>query len=474
MEEEKSEQVKRIIPLSLGYLACIYGSCNGSAGLCENECKLFLMKDNVKHNATADLLSAGFWCSKCDCRVVHNNQLYPMIVHQPDIQSTEVDIHHDFFRIQSLFFELLYDESSEEVQVACVEIIHRILTHGTTDMLLKTRSEWIKCVDYLLLHRKRAVREAFSTKIGSFLEEPILNCLLLGKEESNKTKEQKFLDKIKHALAEADDPQIFETLLESTAEIMVSVDINSQVFLFALILLVDQLDNPHLVVRLSASKLICRSCSMHLKGGFELVLSKVFHVRNELYDYLSNRLASRLQMVREFAEAVLGVETEELVKKMIPVVLPKLVVTQQDNDQAVVTLYEFARCLNTDMVQLIVTWLPKVLAFALHQADSEDLLTALQFYHVQTGSNNQEIFAAALPALLDELVCFVDGDLDETNKRCTILHQSLDSKELSLLTKTLLVDWSPIKHSLFWIFLGILIWNIPKGALLPMHAFSTT
>lgn len=429
LEEEKSEQVKRVIPLSLGYLACICGSCNGIAGLCENECKLFLTKDTVKHNATVDLLSAGFWCSKCDSRVVHNQELYPMVVHLPDIQSAEFDIDDDFFRLQSLFFELLYDDSSEEVQVACVGIIHRILAHGTKDMLLRTRSEWIKCVDYLLLHRKRAVREAFSTRIGSFLEEPMLNCLLLEEEESNKTKEQKLLDKIKHALAEADDPQIFETLLESTAEIMVSVDINSQVFLFSLILLVDQLDNPHLTVRLSASKLIRRSCYIHLKGGFELVLSKVIHVRNELYDYLSNRLASRLQMVREFAEAVLGVETEELVKKMIPVVLPKLVVTQQGNDQAVVTLYEFARCLNTDMVQLIVTWLPKVLAFALHQTDSEDLLSVLQFYHVQTGSNNQEIFAAALPALLDELVCFVDGDLDETNKRCTILHQSLDSKD---------------------------------------------
>ncbi|XP_058191614.1 serine/threonine-protein kinase ATR isoform X3 [Rhododendron vialii] len=425
LEEEKSEQVKRVIPFSLGYLACICGSCNGIAGLCENECKLFLTKDTVKHNATVDLLSAGFWCSKCDSRVVHNQELYPMVVHLTDIQSAEFDIDDDFFRLQSLFFELLYDDSSEEVQVACVGIIHRILAHGTKDMLLRTRSEWIKCVDYLLLHRKRAVRVAFSTRIGSFLEEPMLNCLLLEEEESNKTKEQKLLDKIKHALAEADDPQIFETLLESTAEIMVSVDINSQVFLFSLILLVDQLDNPNLTVRLSASKLIRRSCYIHLKGGFELVLSKVIHVRNELYDYLSNRLASRLQMVREFAEAVLGVETEELVKKMIPVVLPKLVVTQQGNDQAVVTLYEFARCLNTDMVQLIVTWLPKVLAFALHQADSEDLLSALQFYHVQTGSNNQEIFAAALPALLDELVCFVDGDLDETNKRLAKVPQMI-------------------------------------------------
>ena len=48
-------------------------------------------------------------------------------------------------------------------------------------------------------------------------------------------------------------------------------------------------------------------------------------------------------MVKEFAEAVFGVETEELVRKMIPIVLPKLVVSQQDNDQAIDTLYELAK-----------------------------------------------------------------------------------------------------------------------------------
>ncbi|KAL6963659.1 non-specific serine,threonine protein kinase [Sarracenia purpurea var. burkii] len=417
LAKEKNEQVKKIIPLSLGYLACICGSYSGLAGLYENACKLFLTKDNVKHNSGVDRLLAGFWCSKCDRRIVHHHDSYSRVVHLLDIQSIEFGLESDFLHLQSLFFELLYDESSEEVQVACVGMIQRILAHGTKDILLKTRSEWIKCVKYLLLHRKRAVREAFVRRIGFFVEEQILNCLLLDEEESNKTKEQKFLDKIKHALAEADDPQIFETLLESTAEIMISVDINSQLFLFSLILLVDQLDNPHLMVRLTASKLICRSCSFHLKGGFELLLSKVIQVRNELYDYISVRLASRPQMVREFAEAVLGVETEELVKKMVPFVLPKLVVTQQNNDQAVVTLYELARCLNTDMVQLIVTWLPKVLAFALHRADSGELLSVLQFYHVQTGSDNHEIFSAALPALLDELVCFIDGDLDDTKKR---------------------------------------------------------
>ena len=217
------------------------------------------------------------------------------------------------------------------------------------------------------------------------------------------------MDIIKYALSAAEDPQIFDTLLESTAEIMIAVDIHSHLFLFSLFLLVDQLDNPHVTVRMNVSRLIHKSCYFHLKGGFELVLSKVVHIRNELFDYLSLRLASRPKMVKEFAEAVFGVETEELVRKMIPIVLPKLVVSQQDNDQAIETLYELAKYLNTDMVPLIVNWLPKVLAFSLHQTVGQGLLSALQFYLAHTGSDKQEILAAALPALLDELVCFWMG-----------------------------------------------------------------
>ncbi|KAK3006555.1 hypothetical protein RJ639_017710 [Escallonia herrerae] len=241
-------------------------------------------------------------------------------------------------------------------------------------------------------------------QISVFLEEPVLNCLFLDGEATHMTKEQMFLDKIKCALAEVDDPQIVETLLEATAEIMTAVDILSQLFLLSLIMLVDQLDNPHVNVRMSASRLIQRSCIFHLKGGLELILVKAVHVRNEVYDYLSMSLLSRPEMVKEFAEAVLGVEMEEVVRRMIPAVLPKLVVSQRDNDQAIITLYELAKCLKTDMVQLIVNWLPKVLAFALHRADGRDLHSALQFYHEHTGSDNQEIFAAALPALLDELI----------------------------------------------------------------------
>jgi serine/threonine-protein kinase ATR len=423
LEKEKNEKVKNIIPLSLGFLSCLYGSCNAVDGLSKSTCKLFLNIKNEKHSQTVDYLLQGFWCSKCDRSIAHNPELYLKIIHLPDMQRTEMSLDCDFIHLQSLFFKLLYDESSEEVQVACVGIIRRILIHGNTDFMLKTRLEWSKLIEFLLLNRKKAVREAFCTQISSFLEDPILHCLFCDEDKPNKIKEQMFLDIIKHALEAAEDPQIFATLLESTAEIMIAVDIDSQLFLFSLFLLVDQLDNPHVTVRMNASRLIQKSCYFHLKGGFELVLSKVVHIRNELFDYLSVRLVSRPKMVREFAEAVFGVETEELVKKMIPVVLPKLVVSQQDNDQAVGTLYELAKYLNTDMLPLIVNWLPKVLAFALHQADGQELLSALQFYHTQTGSDKQEIFAAALPALLDELVCFLDGgDSDEISKRYEALH----------------------------------------------------
>ncbi|PQQ14473.1 serine/threonine-protein kinase ATR isoform X1 [Prunus yedoensis var. nudiflora] len=317
----------------------------------------------------------------------------------------------------SLFLELLYDES-EEVQVACVKNIYRILVHGGRDNLIKSRFEWIKCVEYLLLNGKNAVRDAFCTQISSFLEDSVLSYLFLDEDTSNRSKEEEFFDIIKHAFSETKDPQILETLLESTAEIMIAVDIHSQLFLFFFFLLVDQLDNPHMTVRMNASRLIHKACYFHLKGGFEQILLKVVHVRNELFDYLSARLSSRPIMVKEFTESVLGIETEDLVKKMIPVVLPKLVVSQQDDKQALDTLYELAKCLNTDLVPLVVNWLPKVLAFVLHRADVRELAVALQFYHTQTGSDKQEIFAAALPALLDELICFLDGgDSDEINRR---------------------------------------------------------
>ncbi|KAL2512513.1 Serine/threonine-protein kinase ATR [Abeliophyllum distichum] len=419
LEKEKNVQVKKVIPLCIGYLACIYGACNGVAGLYESECKLYLKKDRENQNLSVDNLLRGFWCSKCDQRVSLNYGSYLSVLHLPNTQNTEFLLSCDFIHLQSLFFKLLYDESSEEeVQVACVGMIKRIILHGTEEILLKTRSEWVRCIDFLLLHRKKLVRQAFCAQISFFLEERVFNCLFSNEDTANKSKEQRFMDKIKHALMATEDPLVFETLLEAAAAIMQAVSISSQLYLFSLILLIGQLDSPYVTVRLTASKLIKRSCYVHHKGGFEPLLAKALHIRNELYDYLSLRLASRPKMVEEFAVGALGIETGELVKRMIPVVLPRLVVTLQDSDQAVATLYELAKCLNTDMVQLIVNWLPKVLALALHRADGRELQSALEFYHEHTGSDNQEIFAAALPALLDELVCFTDehGSEDITKR----------------------------------------------------------
>ncbi|XP_059314440.1 serine/threonine-protein kinase ATR isoform X2 [Lycium ferocissimum] len=412
LEKEAHGRISKVIPACLGYLACLYGSCTTGV-LRECQCKFYLPKGNIRLDMTMDDLVGGFWCSKCDINAGLVNRSNLTVLRLPDIHKNEPTTDHDYFHLQSIFFRLLLDESSEDVQLACVGVLHRILLHGTESILLKTRSEWLECVDFLLIHRKKAIRESFSKQIGFFIEEPILNCLFLdeeGHEAASRSKEQKFMDKIKHAVETADDPLVFATLLEATAEIMKAIDVQSRSFMFSLILLIEQLDNPHVTVRIIASRLITKSCYFHLRGGFELILSRFLHIRNDLFDYLSTRLASRPKMIEEFAAAILGTDTEELVKRMVPVVLPKLVVTQQDNEQAIFTLYELAKCLNTDMVQLIVNWLPKVLAYALHRANGQELLSVLQFYHEQTGSDNQEIFAAALPALLDELMCFTDED----------------------------------------------------------------
>ncbi|XP_004231457.2 serine/threonine-protein kinase ATR isoform X1 [Solanum lycopersicum] len=432
LEKEAHGRINKVIPGCLGYLACLYGSCTTGV-LRKCQCKFYLPKGNIRLNMTMDDLVRGFWCSKCDMHAGLVNRSNSTVLHLPDIHKKEPTTEHDYVHLQSIFFRLLFDESSEDVQLACVGVLQRILLHGTESILLKTRSEWLKCVDFLLLHGKKAIRESFSKQISFFIEEPILNCLFLDEdvhEAANRSKEQKFIGKIKYAMETADDPLVFATLLEATAEIMKVVDVQSQSFMFSLLLLIDQLDSPHVTVRIIASRLIIKSCFFHLRGGFELILSRFLHIRNDLFDYLSIRLASRPKMVEEFAAAILGTDTEELVKRMVPVVLPKLVVTQQDNQQAIFTLYELAKRLNTDMVQLIVNWLPKVLAYALHRADGQELLAVLQFYHEQTGSDKQEIFAAALPALLDELICFTDEDESmEISKRLMKVPQVI--KEVS-------------------------------------------
>ncbi|KAJ0580032.1 putative non-specific serine/threonine protein kinase [Helianthus annuus] len=81
-------------------------------------------------------------------------------------------------------------------------------------------------------------------------------------------------------------------------------------------------------------------------------------------------------------------------------------------------------------------WLPKVLPYALYQADGHILDCALQFYRDQTGSDKKEIFGAALPALLDELICSVDVDDSVDNSIrliCTSYYSQQVHKPFSIL-----------------------------------------
>ncbi|KAL8172264.1 hypothetical protein V2J09_024068 [Rumex salicifolius] len=414
--KEKCEKVKKAVPRTIGYLSCLYGQLNNFSGSCENQCRVFLKKAKKDDDRTNSFQFQGFWCSRCDKVDEKFDHLPFVMLRPPDAECLPFVATSDVSQLLSLFFKLLYDESSDDIQFSCVRVLRRIMSHLTSGMPVTTRSECNKCVELSLVHRKRAVREAFCSQVRFFLQKPILDCLF--SDEDTTCKEMEFLDKIKHGIAATVDPEIIETLLESVAEIMMAVDVHGQIFLHSLILLVDQLDSPRLLVRVTAARSLHRSCYFHLRGGFELILAKVAHARNKLFDYLCLSLPSRPKMAKEFAEAVLGIETEELVLKMIPIVLPKLVASDKDDGKSVAILQEMAKSVNTDMVQLIMNWLPKVLAFALHHADGRALLSALQFYHTLTSSDKQEIFSVALPGLLEELVCFMDdSDPDETNKR---------------------------------------------------------
>ncbi|TXG46344.1 hypothetical protein EZV62_028157 [Acer yangbiense] len=128
------------------------------------------------------------------------------------------------------------------------------------------------------------------------------------------------------------------------------------------------------------------------------------------------------------------------------------------NLSAVDVLYELAKCLNTDMGLLIVKSLPKVLAFALHQSDERDLHSALNFYSAHTGSDNREIFAAVLPVLLDELVCFLDGgNSDEISKghgklgKSTQIHLTITlwARELLLVIRRLTANRAILEAQAF-------------------------
>lgn len=134
-------------------------------------------------------------------------------------------------------------------------------------------------------------------------------------------------------------------------------------------------------------------------------------IRDELFEHLVSRLVSRPAMVQEFAASVMRIELKELLKQMVPVILPKLVQDQKSSQRALDTLHELAIVLETDLAVLLIDHCHQILSVLLLQADGEQLSAALQFIEAQTEVPTSEIFAGVLPALLDELVRFL-GDVD--------------------------------------------------------------
>ncbi|XP_042464961.1 serine/threonine-protein kinase ATR-like isoform X2 [Zingiber officinale] len=411
-----SPRIRRSILFSVGYLSCLYGFLNSHGGH-DIPCKLFLGDNYDRQICTSDLLLSGFCCPSCD-KIVHNKAQPYNVISMTILQKVDFDCDDNFVKFQAQFFEFLYDDSVEEFHDVCIKLLPRILRHSTKNILLKTRSKWSECIDYLVLHKSKGIRDTFCMEISCFIEDHIFDILFSDLEGNSNAKETRFLDKLNYALAISEDPDILVTILESIAAIMNASDIHRPLFFHSFILFIDQLDSCNQIVKTTALRLLHKSPHFCHKGGFEFVLSKIPHIRDGLYEYVSSRLVNRPAMIREFAEAVLGIKVEELIAKIVPFVMPKLVISHKDNNQALIILHELASHLSIDVVPLIVNWLPKVLAFALLRADGEELSSVLEFYHVQTGSDNRELFAAALPALLDELLCFSgEGDTDETELR---------------------------------------------------------
>ena len=356
------ETVGKSMAFSLGFLSCLNGTtdCTDNVG---NHCNLFLDKHSEQPVSTLDLLSRGFWCPQCDIRnrIVQNEDKIS-IMDTELVHVENVDFNINISKAHTLFFKFLYAETSEESIVYWVEVLPRILRHSSRHVLLEMRTQWVQCFEFLLLHQMKAVREAFSGVVCCFLEKNVMDVLLsdgLGKDGG--TKELQFMDKIKCAFTEAEDSHILLTLLESIGTIMKISDIHGEVFFCSFVLLIDQLDNHNSIIRMTALRLIHRCCTYCFKGGLDHFLSKYSNARDNLYNYLSSRLVTHPIMIKEFAEDVVGIKTKELIERMVPSVLPKLIVSLPNNNHAIITLRELAGHLNTELVQLIINWLPTVL-----------------------------------------------------------------------------------------------------------------
>ncbi|KAG0625577.1 hypothetical protein M758_2G066000 [Ceratodon purpureus] len=323
---------------------------------------------------------------------------------------------------QPLLSKLLEEETSDRVQVAFISSMSRLLRHASAEELISTRTFWLKCLDVLPLHEHRTVREAFCGQVHFFFSEHVLQGLLRSdvKTTSDSDLELDMLGKLRDAFVEAKNSEITQSLLETVAEIAKAAHGRRQLLFFSLVLLLEKLDHEDVSLRVKSISLIHRIASTGFttaSGSTTLSCTQalVDTIRDDLYEHLVRRLVSRPDMVQEFAVAVMRIELEELLKQMVPVILPQLVLVacdQQHSQLALDTLDELVILLKTEsLAVLLLEWSHRILSVLLLRADGEQLSAALQFIEAQTGIQPREIFSGILPALLYELVQFL-GDVD--------------------------------------------------------------
>ena len=359
MVQNKSDKVREIVAHDIGYIACISATLLETNYVTGCLCQLHQNVGSEVNLGNIDILISGFFCPQCDKKVSANSGKSDIDVTLHQIRGkdslTNASVLEFALNIcQSLFSRLLFSESSKQVQVTAVGCISRLLCHAIKSGLLGTKPLWIKCLEILPLYEKKAVRRSFCLQIHCFIEKNVMDSLFEDDDTCNKTKEENMLGILKHALAATEDLDVFETLLETVAEIMKVAEVNGYLFFFSFALLIDQLDNSNIWVRATAAQLIHKSAAVKQKGRIRSILSKFGGIRDELFEYMKARIVTRPIMVSEFAEAILGIPSVDIVREMVLVVLPNIVVLQQQNNHALETLHELTTHLNASLKSFVI------------------------------------------------------------------------------------------------------------------------
>ncbi|CAI5488259.1 unnamed protein product, partial [Closterium sp. Naga37s-1] len=155
------------------------------------------------------------------------------------------------------------------------------------------------------------------------------------------------------------------------------------------------------------------------------VWAVVQRIQEDCFDYLASRLVTRPALVHAFARDVLGWDVEQLITRMLPVVLPSKVLEaaveeagggspqQTHGDatdaKALAVLQAIAQAEGTELALLLMMWAHKILARLLLCTDSQSLLLLLHFYEAHTGLSPQDVFAGITGPLLEEM-CWFLGD----------------------------------------------------------------